>query len=316
MKMETAQPKFVYDGNLNVIDDLGILIGCSKGVWQLYGPRHELHRMTSPTSVYGITRDASGAYWAACRDVSKIFTFDLAGTKVVNLKCMFHLQEMNMGGSKKGLHQIDIIGGELYIMDTYNNRCVVCGVEDAPSSVIYIVYPVGYAKQHYPKNPKHRHFNSVYGHGDNLYLLAHNNTLKSGKFSDIYVYGKDVRSHYKIIEGIGRAAHNIIIDEAGSLYTCDSGEHSLLRYDGDFVTTLFRDSHFKTFTRGLAMNQDIVVIGGSRRGNNNKEQNGYLFFLDRKDYSLLCTVTLIKCGQIHEVRLTGYDLGYSDMERI
>jgi len=309
MKVLNKSYDFKYDGDISVVRDSNLLVGCSQGIL-LFGDDMDLWYLAT-TQTYGITRDASGRYWCARTDNSQIRTFNIVDNKIKDIECVLPTGDM-VSGEKKGLHQIDFIDNELHVMDTYNNRVIIYNDE---LKVTRIMYPNGFAKNAYPKNPLHKHFNSIYDYDNSIYLIAHNNSVSTKKPSEIFVYDKPMTNVMSIIPETGFAAHNIIVDKAGVMHVCDSMNHRLISISEGNTDVLFTDKTHKSFTRGLAMNDDIIVMGGSKRGKKNTTVNALLFFLDKKDYSLLCTIVLYRVGQIHEVRFTGLDYGYSNTRK-
>jgi hypothetical protein len=260
-----------------------------------------------------------GDYWYIDRGASHLYKFTLTGNKVKHHKGILNFSEKP--GINSGMHQIDFIDDELYIMDTYNNRCLICSPLHGYIEIVREIYPEGKHKviRKWEKNSRHMHFNSVYRVGDYVYLLAHNMTVRTGISSKLYMFDRHTMKLVSIIGDAGGSAHNMVVDATGTMYICDSDHKALLTYDGVGFKKVWVDRPNKTFTRGLAVDDDIIVVGGSKRGGgtvnlHNEFQYGYLFVLD-KDYKLLCTIKMKESGQIHEVRMTGLDYGYSNTWR-
>ncbi len=308
---------FKVSGDLDCIKDHRIYIGCSKGVWMV--ENGTVYSLSESRSVYGITFDDAGNLWAAQRKGnhmhrSRITEEGMSGFDyVMDLRCLDTFW-------RKGIHQIDFVDDDLFVCDTYNNRILVVQVFDGGRIGVHrVLYPMG---RHRPSHDllgdeNYKHFNSVYRHGDILYLMAHNDTIKTKKPSEIYLLDRYTLKTVGILENIGVSTHNIVVDFTGKMYICDSGNHVLIVYDGIGVVEVWKDDVHETFLRGLAINDDVTVIGGSVRtpDASNDDVDGFLFVLDKKKQNLLCTLEIEGCGQIHEVRMAGLDYGLSNTWR-
>jgi len=294
-----------------------MLIGTSTGL--LYCSGSAMYRLTTEEFVYGITRRKDNEWWLAQRGgnfINRImFDDDMTPTD-------FELvADLRMAGvaEHSGFHQIDFINDELYICDTYNNR-ILCGMYTTDYLIIMkVIYPVGWHNltDSRSRNPKYKHFNSVYRYdvGKTHYVIAHNETHKTKERSQLFLFD----DHWKlkaIISDLGSCAHNIVVDFNQRMYSCDSTDSSLLAFDGEKMSSIFKDTRFDTFTRGLAVNDDTIVMGGSQRGGGkNATADGYLFILDSKTSVLKGTMCIPAVGQIFEVRFTGLDYGLSNTWR-
>jgi hypothetical protein len=308
-------------GDIECLRGVRAFIGCSQGVWVLDGM--EIGRITEPRSMFGITFDPNGDLWAMQNKGSHLHRsrktdegmsgFDY----IADLRCLDTFY-------RQGIHQIDFIDDELFVCDTYNNRILVLTVIENELQVHRVIYPEG---RHRPsRNMRgdvlYRHFNSIYRHGAFIYVLAHNDTGRSKIPSQLYVLEKNSLRTVGRIDDVGGSAHNIVVDFHGVMYILDSLACKLVQFDGTGVLDLFVDER-KTFLRGLAMNDDITLVGGSRRiseaeidgAKSNDELDGFIFVLDKKKKKAICTLELPKCGQIHEIRLDGFDYGLSNTWR-
>jgi hypothetical protein len=226
---------------------------------------------------------------------------------------------------RRGFHQIDFIDEELFLCDTYNNRILVAKNIDNELKIHRVVYPMGRHKisTNMRGHVYYRHFNSVYRHGDIIYLAAHNDTGNTDRNSQIHLLERYTLNTVGVLDDVGKAIHNIVVDFTGKMYVCDSLAHTLVVYDGVGVVEVWKDEEFKTFLRGLAINDDFTVIGGSIRVDTHKEYEhshndkvpGYVFILDKKKKKVLCTYKFENCGQIHDIRLRGLDYGLSNTWR-
>lgn len=321
MNLTSQERKYEHSGDYSVLEGKEILIGCSQGLWVLRDGKlySRIHPVAQANSIYGISRDMHGDYWYIDRGASNLYKFTLKEGLVLHHKRMLNFSKKS--GLKEGMHQIDFIDDELYIMDTYNNRCLICAPLHGHIEVIRTVYPEGEydVVRRYTDNDVYKHFNSVYRVGDYVYMLAHNRTVSTRIPSKLYAFDKHTTRLVSIIGDAGGSAHNMVVDASGVMHICDSDNKALLIYDGVGFAKMWVDRDNATFTRGLAIDDDIIVVGGSKRGGgalrlSNEMQYGYLFVLN-KDYECMLTIKMKECGQVHEVRMTGLDYGYSNTWR-
>lgn len=199
-----------------------------------------------------------------------------------------------------GIHQIDWVDGRLAATDTYRNA-------------VRLYTPRGrLVESHYPdgrledgrRSANYRHFNSVFRDGPDIYLVAHNETQKTGRRSRIYRLdtGWSVR---EILPTESRSAHNVVRLD-GELWHCSSLDGTLLR--GDRV--VFRDERY--FTRGLAVNRERILLGGSEFAEREKRSasSGVVMVLDREGREIH-RYRLVGCGDVFEIRFLQDDLALS-----
>ncbi len=321
MKTYKEEIKYEYLGDTIVLNGFGALVTTSTCVLHVDFP-DGIFRVIQRHPSYGLTRDKYGTYWFAQRDASVVKRFRLLDGGCEGLEQPLDLRRfLPAGAAKYGIHGMDFIDDELYILDTYNNRCLVGRYSDSLRElrIERVIYPRGMHKLvgEYLKNGYHGHFNAVYRNGDYLYLLAHNNTMKTERLSDLYVYYKDTLQVAGVVNGVGNSCHDIVVDASGLMYVCDSGNSGVTVFDGNKFNTVWRDNRSKTFTRGLAMNDDINIIGGSFRADDHEGRliADSLLFVTDKNFELKCALKLLGVGQVHQVRLTGLDYGYSNTWR-
>ncbi len=245
-------------------------------------------------SVYGIASHGDSRHWTVFQRIPRSFGRLL---KV----------DLETGGFQSlarfmstGVHQIDVVKGRLAAADTYNNRILLFRDRGQRPTSIYPCGPLkkGRASQNY------RHFNSVFSSRDTIYVVAHNQSAKTGRASEIFVLDPEWRL-LRVLPTESGSAHNVCeID--GELWHCDSRGGSLVR-DGEPV---FREPGL--FTRGLAVNQDHVLVGGSvhTRREDREATNGQVIVLDR-GFACLSRIHLMGSGGVQEIRFLTGDLGVS-----
>ncbi|MGF7046789.1 hypothetical protein J2T13_001287 [Paenibacillus sp. DS2015] len=233
---------------------------------------------------YGITRD--GLSWYVYESVGKV-------GRILKLNEGFDQEmdtkaEIAFADLPGWIHQIDMIDGSLMITDTPNNRIIKWSFE-AECWVEY--YPLGKLVDK-EESVNYGHINSIYKHDGAIHLVCHNQTVKTGRLSEIL----KVDANFNVIERIvtgSSCAHNLIVHQ-GVSYHCDS-THQSLKADGKVV---FESQHF---TRGLSLSDDQIVIGGSvfLRREERHNGNGHLYVL-HSDYSP--RTSFLIPGMVQEVR--------------
>lgn len=282
------------------------LIGTLSGLMYFY--RGKLYRLFSGR-VYGITTHdgrwyvyrnqelAFGKGWGP--EKGQILSFRLEGLEVKHLRAEASLLDPE-------IHQLDVFQNRLYATDTANN-CLI----------VYEITAKGLRKPrfHYPNGPlpadglksNYVHLNSVFHDGDHLYLVYHNQTYKTGRMSEVVQLDQDFRVK-KRWETQGKSAHNIYVDPYGYLI-CNSQDGELYYNDHLLVRVPY-------YTRGLALNNDRVLLGASEFANKAQRagKDGHILALDRDNFQPLSHLSIPRSGSIYEVRLVNQpDYGLSDM---
>ncbi len=321
MKTYKEEIKYEYLGDTTVLNGFGALVTTSTCVLHVDFP-DGVFRVIQRHPSYGLTRDKYGTFWFAQRDTSVVKKFRLIDGECEGLEQSLDLRKViSANASKYGIHGIDFVGDELYILDTYNNRCLI-GVyaeELGEVRIIQVIYPRGMHRDvgSYDKNGYHAHFNTIYSVGDYVYMIAHNNTTKTEVPSELYMFNKDKLRLVGVVRDIGSCCHDLAVDASGDMYMCDSGNSEVKVFDGNKFNTVWNDKRHASFTRGLAMNDDINIIGGSFREDDyvGRHIADSLLFVTDKDFETKCAIKLSDVGQVHQVRFTGLDYGYSNTWR-
>ncbi|MDF1844704.1 MAG: hypothetical protein P1U77_25085 [Rubripirellula sp.] len=155
-----------------------------------------------------------------------------------------------------GCHQIDFLGTDLYVTDTYNNRLFVYSMVGGIPKKRVEYYPGGKLANG-RESSNYAHMNSIWRSGSDIYVLFHNETRKTGQNSEIV----RLDANHEIAERISTNAsnaHNVVRVNDDFLY-CDSLNGKLIH--GDSVVY---ESEY--FTRGLAVTPDLVLLGASEYG--------------------------------------------------
>jgi hypothetical protein len=270
------------------------LIAGGRGLYLL---REGRIRLLARGRFYGLAREGS-AHYVYCSHprgaAGSIYRFALDAGRVSVSRRVF-------SGLSRGVHQIDVVDDRLLVCDSYRNELVVL---DRRGRLRRRIHPLGRLRSG-RASTNYAHLNSVHAVEDRVYVLAHNETYKTGRRSEILVLDREdltVREH---IADVGGCAHNVVARD-GLFLVCDSLGGALTNH-GHVV---FKPS---TFTRGLAVDDDRVLVGGSvysERGVR-LSPDAFVYVLDRR-FEHLGTVILEGAGQVHEIRLLGTDYGISD----
>jgi hypothetical protein len=226
------------------------LIAMANGLYFFHAGHFTLLK---PGFFFGLTR--LGSTWVASMQidgqsgrVGQLVSFELdpVEKKVHNWHVM-------ASGSASGTHQIDFLQERLYVTRTYRNEIVVFGPD---FSLEQRIYPRGSLADG-RKSPNYAHLNSVFADSEGqIYVLAHNESQKTGKPSEIMVFDDgDLENQVDMISPMGMCAHNIVIHDDVFL-VCDSLGGKLLNH-GQPVLNL------GTFVRGIGLNDEVMLLGGS-----------------------------------------------------
>ena len=258
------------------------LIATKAGLYTLAHGR--LTRLMSG-QYYGLTR--RGDDWYAFEHLGaagRILRFQLEDARMVH-------PEVVLGGLSPGCHQIDLIDSQLLIVDTYNNRLLACRLEVDGLQVTAEHHPVGKLVDG-RASANYVHMNSLWAEGDARYLLLHNETVRTGRHSEIAKLAPDF-SIFERIETPARSAHNLARFQGRFLY-CDSLGGALMHGDR-------RVHGCDLFTRGLSITPACIALGGSDYGRREQREffGGAITLLDHEFHEL---ARLRLPGMVQEIR--------------
>ena len=269
------------------------LIATKQGLLQLRGNRLYI---VLRGNFYGIAKTNDTIYiFQRLRPHGRILKLQL------NKDFWFKSAEIFMQNLSPGCHQLDIYRNILYVCDSYNNRIIQVDLNAKYNMKYY--YPIG-KLENGRESKNYGHINSIYLCNSSVIIVCHNTTQKTNRPSQILILDRNF-SVRKVIDTPAGSAHNVI-PYGGSFLYCDSINGNL-NLDDKIV---FKAS---CFTRGLSMSHDYILLGGGEYAEINMRNygKGYLFILDRKDFSLIHRFGLPSMAQ--EIRrLDGVDFGLSD----
>lgn len=243
---------------------------------------------------FGIAKNGSTFYvFQGFENSGRILSFQIEETVLKNLKIFIKR-------ISKNIHQIVFFDQKLFITDPANN-CIL--LFNKKGNLDQCLYPLG--KLISGKQSKnYAHFNSIFPYKNRIYVLAHNYSQHSNRKSSLLLLNRRTFQLEEIIESIGSCAHNIIIQEQRQ-YVCDSWD-GVVRDHGKEV------ARFDMFTRGLAMNDEHIIVGGSIYAASYKERYGkdcFIYILD-KTLLLKDTIRFQQLGPCNDIRFIENDYGY------
>lgn len=273
--------------------ELQFIIGARNG---LYLYTNGILKRLLDGHFYGISEN-NGRWYAHQRRKfwDRIVSFQIEQGRLVDPK-----EEIT--GLALGCHQIDFIDSQLYVSDTYNNRIQVYKKDDKRFRLADEFFPAGRLDRG-RSSKNYVHINSIWANNEGVFLLFHNETSKTQRYSEIV----KLNNQNEIIEKIRTQtanAHNVIKINDDFL-VCNSMNSSL--YYGE--KEVFRAN---MLTKGLAVSDRFIVVGGSEFGKRKERDKltGEVYILNRS-YDLLKTIKIP--GSVSEVRLISeVDYGLSN----
>jgi hypothetical protein len=245
-------------------------------------------------SVYGIASNGDPRRWYVFQRIPRSFG------RLLEVDLEEGTARSLAGFLSTGVHQLDVVDGRLVVMDTYGNGIVHYSERGKRLQSVYPSGPVTKGRS----SANYRHFNSLFAAPDAVYVVAHNQSAKTGRDSEIFVLDRGWQPQ-RVIPTESGSAHNVAeID--GVLWHCDSRGGRLV---------VGREPVFQEpglFTRGLAVNRAHVLVGGSQI--TEREQrgrtDGEVVVLDRA-FEPLGRLRFSRSGGVQEIRFLQGDLAMS-----
>jgi len=290
--VKVSNRRFDYVLLEGTIINISFLIGTSQAGLLLYN-NGKIFQLSADDGFYGITK--YNDEWYAFHKTGghgRVISFNVRGN------CIYNVQT-KIWGLSRGVHQIDFIKDKLYLTDTYNNAILKY---DDISNFKRPLYWRKYSACYHPNGKLNRgrtsknynHFNSIYAYDKNVYLIAHNETFKTKRLSEIYILDESFLKN-KIRKINGSNCHNYYKDK-NSEVICLSMEGKI-QHNGRSVLDL------KQFTRGASISDDYFIFGGSDIELNATKRTGAdgVVFITTKEFELISKL-MIKNTQIQEIR--------------
>ncbi|XCN73776.1 MAG: hypothetical protein Q3M24_03190 [Candidatus Electrothrix aestuarii] len=218
-------------------------------------------------------------------DNGEILSFSLKEDRIISV-------QKKVMGLSPGCHQIDFCSDKLHVIDTYNNCIQVYASKEEKIIKIEEFYPFG-SLENGRNSENYVHMNSIWKKDDFFYLFLHNETMKTGKKSEIAI----LNDKYKVVKRHSTEAvngHNILKFKGDFVY-CNSNENSLV---ADNKSVFQAD----LFTRGLALSSKYILVGGSQYGERSLRKNlsGKVYVLNH-NFGLLHVLNIP--GMVQEIRI-------------
>ncbi len=302
-KIKATNYTFTNFSSSDKIEKIRFLIATQSKGLLLYS-NGEIMQLFNKKGFYGITRH-NHVFFAFYKTGlhGNIISFKLQNNQAINVKVI-------ITGLSRGVHQIDFIGNNLYVTNTYDNSILIYNNAYKKENIHWrdynnIIYPNG--KLHDGrKSNNYNHFNSIFQYREKLYLIAHNETKKTKRKSEVYtIETKNPTTLKKEIIN-GSNCHNIYIDDKTKIY-CKSLEGIVSINEQDSI------SHEGIFTRGLSVTNTHIIIGGSEIQTNREKRkytNGYIYIYNLK-LQLIQTISISKT-QIQEIKMIKNEKTFSN----
>lgn len=243
---------------------------------------------------YGLSWDKNNIYLAH-RKASK--TSDLPAVSVLdkNFKRVGQLE-----GDFSDIHQIYHDGSKLYTTVTKYDSI---GVWDGKK--YELVNWTG-------KREDSCHMNSIWCDSEgNKWICYHNFTKKFGRLSSRVVMRSPDLSTELASYDLGKDIHSCFVLD-GNLYVGNSGLGELLVYD--LETSEVKGIQLGDWTRGLAVNEEVIVVGASKFSEKRERLLGdaRIFLLDRKSLEVLDERVVERAGAVLDLRIAdGIDYAHN-----
>ena len=262
----------------------------------------EIIKLFKEKGFYGITKIDDYFYTFHQTGMhGNIISFKLINNKAIDIK-------IRIQGLSRGVHQIDFIKNNLYVTNTYDNSILVYNNLQNKKNIYWkdynnIIYPNGKLSNG-RKSSNYNHFNSLFKYKEDMYLIAHNETKKTKKLSEIYTINSlNIKKKDQLD---GSNCHNIYVNNTTQIY-CKSLEGILSINREDVI------HHKNIFTRGLSITSEHILLGGSDIQTNREkrgETNGYIYIYDSR-LNLILTI-IIKNTQIQEIKMINKEKTFSN----
>ena len=179
--------------------------------------------------------------------------------------------EILVTGLHNRCHQLAEFDGKINLVDTYHQTIPRFTLDGAP---IDTIAPFPYTAGDEPEGDYY-HVNCIAAIGERIGLMLHNG--KFSKPSEVAWFDRSWNAlEREPVQGYG--CHDIVEDEAGTIWHCGSMDGELINSDG------LRHKVTDRMTRGLAITGEKIVVGVCTFGSREVRDNftGTILFLDRR----------------------------------
>lgn len=242
---------------------------------------------------YGIGREKYTYVYQNQGIKGRILKIDIKNDNIKNI-------EVFLENIDPGCHQMEIDKGKIYLTNTHKNSILIIEIKNKK---ITEKFPIGKIISR-EKSRNYGHINSIF-FDNKIYLLAHNDSVRTKKNSEILIF--DI--NFNLLDRkktSAKSAHNIVKYD-NKIIVCDSLNKRLIDVENN--QTL---AEFDLFTRGISINKDEILIGGSEYKSRIKRNFsiGKIYVLN-KDFKVIREEKLP--GMVQEIRCINrkdYGLNY------
>lgn len=288
------------------IPDISFLVSTA-GSGLLLVTGNTVSKIIDASGFYGITKEAEN-WWVFGYTNEKgfVISFNIDGKTGYNI-------QKRIEGLSYAVHQIDFVNDDLLLTDTYHNSFrVFRDIADKslcrPDDALRILTPRGLVASRKDKN--YCHINSIYCDSNKIYILAHNNTFKTGRKSEIFIYDLDYNK-IDIWPTPYSSAHNFYRGDMELI--CDSESGTLMKNN-----EVAFECDDKSFTRGLSVSDDYIIVGSSGISPVREDRqylDGNIYILDI-NFNRVAKIAIPKTQIMDIRRVDKSDYGLSNMERV
>lgn len=290
--------------------DLAIIFSAAKGVFIFRPKRRQLKKILEG-KYYGITK--YNDYWIIVRsnnytpsnisgDKSRRQS-DVCAVKIVD-NCIIDYKIL-LWGIPGEIHQVDIFNDFFYLPHTGYNQILYLPVKHLLNSRIPKTILNCSSKALNIFSPSH--LNSIYYDklSKTIYLVAHNSTAHTGRFSDVLLL-ENHSTNPKVIKTKAHSAHNVVSID-GEIFYCDSNNSKLIQGEKCIFET-------DKLLRGLSITDSHIFVGGSEidfTGKRRSTSDSCIYILSWKG-GLISQFDFPSIGGINEIRqLNNFDYAMS-----
>jgi hypothetical protein len=295
-QMSSVSHDLYFEGDLP--DHLGFIVATSRGLVVCRGNT--------------VQHIIAGRYFGVTIRGTRVYAYEQVGMhgQIVSFELTDFAapSSVHIWGLNRWIHQIDFLDDGLAVVDTLHNRILFYRDigHSAPvhwSGFDRIIFPAGRDRKG-RHSPSHRQFNSIYRSNDKIYVVAHNDSARTGRASEIWTF--DARWRPIDISPVdGRSCHNLVPHQEGMLINWS--QQKSLRLEGAEVYAACG------FNRGLAYDGQYVLVGISPLAAHFADRENHAGCVDvlSNDFRRIGRL-IVPNSNVRDIRITERDLGLSN----
>lgn len=279
-------------------EHLGFVVATSRGLFVCRGT--------------AVCRTIAGRYFGVTIRGTRLYAFEQVGLhgQIVSfeLDASSGTDAMHIWGFNRWIHQIDFLDDELAVIDTLHSRILIYQDIGTCAPLHWSRYhreiaPAGRDRKG-RNSPYHRQFNSIYRCGKKIHVVAHNDSVKTGRASEIWVFDANWELVH-VLSTVGQCCHNLVAHDRGMLMNW-SLQRSLRLGNLEVYSTA-------EFNRGLAYDGQYVLVGNSPYTESFTDRESRAGFVDvlNNDFHRIGRV-VFPGSSVRDVRIIGKDIGLSN----